>query len=65
MPSEAQGLSLVVAVSGANLKKRATGVVLVRTNTALLIGYSDDRQQPGDAALEVEKLADYPMEYGY
>ncbi|KAG5634794.1 hypothetical protein H0H81_000762, partial [Sphagnurus paluster] len=45
-------------------KKGATGVVLVKTNQAILIGCYNDRQQPGNAAFQVEKLADFLIDNG-
>lgn len=45
-------------------KKGATGVVLVKTNQAILIGYYNDRQQPSNAAFQVEKLADFLIDNG-
>jgi len=46
-------------------KKQATGVVVVKTTKALLIGTYDDKIQPGNCANVVEKLADYLIEQGY
>ncbi|MCX4661556.1 profilin [Streptomyces uncialis] len=45
-------------------KKGATGVVLVKTNQSILIGRYNETQQPGDAALVVEQLADRLIEQG-
>jgi profilin len=46
-------------------KKGATGVVLVKTTQCILFGYYNEKQQPGNAAVAVEKLADYLIENGY
>nr|P18322.3 RecName: Full=Profilin-P [Physarum polycephalum] len=46
-------------------KKGATGVATVITGQCILIGYYNEKQQPGNAALVVEKLADYLIENGY
>ncbi|KAK5988420.1 Profilin-P [Cladobotryum mycophilum] len=43
-------------------KKGATGVVLVKTETTILVAYYNETQQPGNAASTVEKLADYLIE---
>lgn len=46
-------------------KKGATGVALAKTSQCILIGYYNEKQQPGNAALAVEKLADYLIDNGY
>jgi len=46
-------------------KKGASGVVTVKTTQCILIGLYNDQQQPGNASLSVEKLADYLIENGY
>ncbi|MFD3735128.1 profilin [Streptomyces sp. NPDC058632] len=45
--------------------KGATGVALVKTQQAILIGFYDERQSPDLAANAVEKLADHLTENGY
>jgi len=46
-------------------KKGATGVIMVKTNQAILVAVYNEQQQPGNAANVVEKLADYLLESGY
>jgi len=46
-------------------KKGAGGVVVVKTNQAVLIGLYNENIQPGQCANAVEKLADYLIENGY
>ncbi|EFA77850.1 hypothetical protein PPL_09348 [Heterostelium album PN500] len=46
-------------------KKGATGVACAKTNQCIIIGYYNEKQQPGNAALCVEKLADYLIDNGY
>eukprot|EP01098_Paradermamoeba_levis_P016961 TRINITY_DN945_c0_g1_i1.p1 TRINITY_DN945_c0_g1~~TRINITY_DN945_c0_g1_i1.p1 ORF type:complete len:127 (+),score=47.42 TRINITY_DN945_c0_g1_i1:112-492(+) len=46
-------------------KKGATGVVLIKTGQAIVVGRYNDKQQPGNAANVGEKLADYLIENGY
>lgn len=45
-------------------KKGATGVALARTGETIVIGYYDEQQQPGNAALIVEQLATHLVESG-
>jgi len=46
-------------------KKGATGVATAKTGQAIIIGYYDEKVQPGNAAVIVEKLADYLIDNGY
>jgi profilin len=46
-------------------KKGATGVVIVKTQLAILIGVYNEKMQPGNAASTVEKLADYLIDNNY
>jgi len=46
-------------------KQGSAGVVCVKTGQCILIGYYDDKIQPGACANVVEKLADYLIESGY
>ncbi|KAK9149369.1 hypothetical protein Scep_008126 [Stephania cephalantha] len=46
-------------------KKGASGVCMAKTSQLLIIGVYDEKNQPGSAALVVEKLADYFIENGY
>jgi len=46
-------------------KKGATGVIIAKTNQLIIISIYNERQQPGNAALVVEKLADYFRDNGY
>jgi len=46
-------------------KKGTSGIVTVKTATAVLIGVYKEGTQPGAAANTVEKLADYLIENGY
>jgi len=46
-------------------KKGNGGVVIVKTGQAVVIGVYDEKLQPGNAALIVEKLADYLIENSY
>lgn len=46
-------------------KKGNGGVVIVKTGQAVVVGVYDEKLQPGNAALIVEKLADYLIENSY
>ncbi|MHC8394312.1 profilin [Pseudomonas sp. LB3P93] len=46
-------------------KKAATGIVSVKTATAVIIGMYGAKVIPGNAAGTVEKLADHLLEQGY
>jgi len=46
-------------------KKGATGIAIAKSGQAIVIGYYNEKQQPGNAAIEVEKVADYLIENGY
>lgn len=54
---------LTVCVSGAN--KGREGVVIVKTNQALLVTHYPEHVQAGQAANTVEKLGDYLKSVGY
>ncbi|WP_329448228.1 profilin (plasmid) [Streptomyces sp. NBC_01426] len=45
-------------------RKSATGVILAKTKQAVVIGRYDESQNPGEAQLTVEKLADYLIANG-
>ncbi|MBD0693585.1 hypothetical protein BG452_13550 [Streptomyces sp. CBMA123] len=44
---------------------REFGVVIVRTNKTIIIGYYNGNKQPGPAAKVVEDFADYVIKNGY
>jgi profilin len=46
-------------------KKGNTGVAMVKTGQAVLVGFYGDKTQPGQCNNTVEKLADYLIEQGY
>ena len=46
-------------------RKGNTGIVCVKTNQCFLVGFYDDKIQPGECTLVVEKLADYLIEQNY
>jgi profilin len=46
-------------------KKNATGVVIVKTKQAFVLGFHNDKQQIGNTNKEVQKIADYLIEQGY
>ncbi|EFA83938.1 profilin I [Heterostelium album PN500] len=46
-------------------KKGATGIVCVKTNQSIVVGYYNEMQQPGNAANVVEKLGDYLIDNSY
>jgi len=46
-------------------KKGATGVATAKTGQAIIIGYYDEKGQPGNAAKVVEALAEYLSSNGY
>ena len=46
-------------------KKGAAGVVCVKTNQAIVIGFYNETIQPGQCTLIVEKLADYLIENSF
>eukprot|EP01132_Coremiostelium_polycephalum_P001950 gene1950-2386_t len=46
-------------------KKGATGVILVKTNQTIIVGFYNEKQQPGNASNVTEKLADYLIDNGY
>jgi profilin len=46
------------------VKKGNTGVVFCKCNTCMLVGYHDDKIQPGAARTAVGKLADFLKEQG-
>ncbi|MCJ1399634.1 profilin, required for normal timing of actin polymerization in response to thermal stress [Xylographa trunciseda] len=46
-------------------KQGKTGILIVRTNQALLIAHYPETIQPGTAATTVEQLADYLISVGY
>ncbi|KAI8985266.1 profilin [Pilobolus umbonatus] len=46
-------------------KKNDTGVVVVKTTQAILVGLYDDKIQPGNCTKVVEGLADYFIGVGY
>ncbi|MFD4786125.1 profilin [Streptomyces sp. NPDC058459] len=46
-------------------KKGATGVALAKTGKTIVIGYYDEKQQSGNAAREVEKLAEHLRDNSY
>ncbi|OKK10607.1 hypothetical protein AMK16_33155 [Streptomyces sp. CB00455] len=45
-------------------RKSATGVIHAKTKQAVVIGRYDESQNPGEAQLTVEKLADYLIANG-
>ncbi|KAM9993500.1 hypothetical protein ACTFIZ_011465 [Dictyostelium cf. discoideum] len=46
-------------------KKGATGCVLVRTTQTIIVGLYDEKFQPGQATVIVEKLGDYLRDNSY
>ncbi|KAF2073150.1 hypothetical protein CYY_005539 [Polysphondylium violaceum] len=46
-------------------KKGATGIAAAKTNQCIILGRYNEKQQPGNAALVCEKLADYLIDNGY
>ncbi|CAF1016134.1 unnamed protein product [Adineta steineri] len=46
-------------------EKDATGVILVQTTHAVVIGLYGEKQQPGNATAVTEKLAQYLIENGH
>ncbi|KOX00260.1 MULTISPECIES: profilin [unclassified Streptomyces] len=46
-------------------KKGATGVALAKTAQTIVIGYYNEKGQPGNAAMTVEKFADYLTQNQY
>jgi len=46
-------------------KRGQTGLALVKTTKALIIGFYDDKIQPGQCTTVVEKLGNYLREAGY
>ena len=46
------------------VKKGATGVVFYRCNTCIIVGYHDDKIQPGQCSASVAKLGDFLKESG-
>ena len=46
------------------VKKGATGVCFCRCNTCIIVGYHDDKIQPGSCQMTVGKLADFLKESG-
>jgi len=46
-------------------KKGATGVAIAKTGQVILLGYYDEKVQPGNAVLVVETLGDYLKVHGY
>ena len=46
------------------VKKGAEGVVFVRCNTCILVGYHNDKVQPGQCRTTVGKLGDFLKENG-
>ncbi|KAH6856663.1 profilin [Chaetomium sp. MPI-CAGE-AT-0009] len=46
-------------------RKDKTGVVIVKTTQAILIGHYGESAQPGNATQTVEALADYMIKQGY
>merc|ERR1719502_2106602 len=73
-PSGLAGTGVVIAgvkymyVSGSAeevyAKKGNTGVVFCKCNTCILVGYHDDKIQPGQCRTTVGKLADFLKEQG-
>ena len=45
-------------------KKGNAGVVFCKCNTCILVGYHDDKIQPGQARSTIGKLADFLKEQG-
>mmetsp|Transcript_48211 Transcript_48211/g.155165 ORF Transcript_48211/g.155165 Transcript_48211/m.155165 type:complete len:128 (+) Transcript_48211:64-447(+) len=46
------------------VKKGATGVVFYRCNTCIIVGYHNDKIQPGQCSTTVAKLGDFLKESG-
>ncbi|KAI9228975.1 MAG: profilin [Piptocephalis tieghemiana] len=46
-------------------KQGPAGIVCVKTVTAIIVGVYKEGMQPGNAALAVEKLADYLIDCGF
>jgi len=46
-------------------KKGTSGVAMVKTGQAVLVGFYNDKIQPAQCNTTVEKLADYLIEQGY
>ena len=44
------------------VKKGNTGVVFCRCNTCIIVGFHDDKIQPGSCRMTVGKLADFLKE---
>ena len=46
-------------------KKEATGIILVKTKRTIVIGYYNEKQMPGNAAVTVASVANYLIRIKY